>query len=130
MSLLPSANVDLNQYGFNSLRSIKEDGVIVNMADVQDITLRPGTLIGRITISASATALRIGSADLTGRHCLMIINDASDLMYINTDSASVTNGFLLNSGTGIRLNFDPNDPVTIWSATTENETNIVIWELK
>lgn len=121
---------NLSSFGVNSLRSQKENGAIINMADIQDITLRTGSLIGRVTISATATALRIGSADLTGRHCLMIINDASDLIYINTNSASVTNGFLLNSGTGIRLNFDPNDPVTIWSATTENETNIVLWELK
>lgn len=121
----------LSGYGVNSLRSIKEDGSIVNMADVQDDTIRSGSLIGRITLTATVTALRIGSADLTNRHSLIIINDASDIIFIGTTSAVTSaNGYLLNSGTGVNFKFDPNDPVTIWALTTENQTDIGIWELK
>jgi hypothetical protein len=122
---------NLTSFGVNSLRSIKEDGSQINMADIHDIKIRSGSLIGRVTVTALATALRVGTANLTSRHSLIIINDASDLLHIGLSSSVTTvDGFLLNSGTGMTLHFDPNDPVTVWGLTTENQTNISVWELK
>jgi len=121
----------LNQMGENSLRAIKEDGSIINLADIQGATLRPGSLVGKITLTASATALRVGSADLTSRHSLTVINDSSILAFIGFDSAVTTStGFLLNSGTGITFDFDPNDPVTIYGLTSELQTSITLIEVK
>jgi len=122
---------DLSSFGVNSLRSQKEDGSIVNLAGVHDETIRSGSLIGRVILSATATALNVGSADLTGRHTLFLINDSSDIVIIGLTSAVTTSdGFLLNSGTGIPLKFDPSDPVSVWGLTTENQVDIGIWELK
>jgi hypothetical protein len=121
----------IDQYGINSYRTIREDGTIINMADIQGARLRSGSLIGRVTISATATAIRIGSADLTSRHTLSVINDSSDLFHIGLTSAVTTSdGFLLNTGAGINFHFDPNDPVTVWAITSDNETNFEVLELK
>ena len=128
---LPSANVDLNQYGYNSLRAIKEDGTIINMADIQGSRIRPGSIMGRVTLTAIATALRINSADLTNRNSLTVINDSSTIVFVDFNSAvNTATSFLLNTGTGTTFNFDPNDPVTLWALTTENETNVGVWEMK
>lgn len=122
---------NIEQYGLNSWRCIKENGTIINMADIQGATIRSGSLIGRATLTATATALRVGTADLTSRHTLQIINDSSDIIFIDFNSAvNTSTSFLLNSGTGYSFDFDPNDPVTMWALTTENETDVGIWELK
>lgn len=122
---------NLESYGLNSWRCIKEDGTIVNMADIQGATIRSGSLIGRATLTATATALRVGTADLTSRYMLQVINDSSDIIFVDFNSAvNTTTSFLINSGTGYAFKFDPNDPVTMWGLTTENETDIGIWELK
>lgn len=122
---------NIESYGLNSWRCIKEDGNIINMADIQGATIRSGSLMGRITLTATATALRVGTADLTSRHMLQIINDASDIIFVDFNSAvNTSTSFLLNSGTGYQFCFDPNDPVTMWGLTTENQTDVGIWELK
>jgi hypothetical protein len=122
---------DINSFGVNSLRSIKEDGSLVNLAGIHDVTIRSGSLIGRVTLSAIATALNVGSANLTNRHSLILINDSSDIVLIGLTSAVTSvDGYLLNSGTGVTLKFDPSDPVSVWGLTTENQTDIGIWELR
>lgn len=122
---------NLSSFGVNSLRSQKEDGTIINMADIQDIKIRSGSLMGRVTLSATATAIRIGSANLTNRHTLNIINDSSTIIFIDLNSAvNTATSFLINSGSGHAIPLDPTDDITIWGITTENETNISIWELK
>jgi len=122
---------NIEQYGLNSLRAIRENGDIINMADIQGATIRSGSLMGRITLTATATALRIGTADLTNRHILQVINDSSDIIFVDFNSAvNTSTSFLLNSGTGYIFKFDPNDSVTMWSLTTENQTDVGIWELK
>lgn len=131
MSLPRADNVDLNQYGYNSLRAIKEDGSIINMADIQGARIRSGSIMGRVTLTASATALRINSSDLTYRNSLTIINDSSSIVFIDFNSAvNTSTSFLLNTGTGTTFYFDPNDPVTLYALTTENETNVGVWEMR
>lgn len=121
----------LSGYGVNSLRSIKENGSIINMADIQDNTVRSGSIMGRVTLSATATAIRINSANLTNRHTLNVINDSSTIVFLDfTSAVNTSTSFLLNSGTGHLFHFDPNEDVTIWGLTTENETDIGIWELR
>lgn len=123
--------VDINQYGPQSGRRIKENNTIVNMADIQDTTSRSGSLMGRLTLSASATAIRVGTANLTGRHLVNVINDSSTIIFLDFTSAiNTSTSFLLNSGTGICFNLDPNEDTNLWCRSTENETDIGIWEVK
>lgn len=122
---------NIEAYGLNSLRSIRENGNVINMADIEGATVRDGSLIGKVTIQTSATTLCIGSANLTSRHRLIINNDASNLIFISFDSAVTTaTGWLIKSGEIMSFKLDPNEEISLYAVANAYDTEISLMELK
>lgn len=106
-------------------------GLSVDVQRDVSVSVRAGSLNGRVNLSTTAAILKIGVSSLAGRHTLIVYNDASAVIYVGFNS-NVTSGdgYQISSGTTITFNFDPAELLEVYGVLDEGTTDIFLMELK
>lgn len=93
--------------------------------------IHAGSKQGRVNLSTTAVALKIGATSLAGRHTLTIYNDASTNIFVGFNS-NVTgdDGYRIASGSGVTFKFDPAELVEVYGVLEGEPLDVAIVELK
>lgn len=113
-------------------RRMRENGDVVNYADVSLTAIRPGSIVGSMEVSPTAAPVFISGSKLNDRHEVLVFNDASIFLYWSFESAPTigVDTMPIPSGTVLHFQFDPNDPKDIYLITSEHTTDVKVVELK
>ena len=101
----------------------------LNVIDHSEM-IHAGSIQGRVDLSTTAVALKIGASSLAGRRALIIFNDASTNIFFGFNSnVTGADGYRVASGTGIKFKFDPEELVEIYGVLEDEPLDIAIIEL-
>lgn len=97
-----------------------------------DITSLTGEVkVASITVSQTPLEVKVGAQPLEGRHSIEIVNDSSFLVYLGfaSDMTVGVNTILINSGSKISLNTNPNANVPVYVVSPDLDVEIKIVEI-
>lgn len=100
-----------------------------NQKDVLNYTVGKSPVTGTSTVTASATELIAGSSRLARRSCMFIKNESTDLrIRIGGSSVTAKNGFPIEPGAVMRLDFNPDVDMPIYAISEGSIVKVAVME--
>jgi hypothetical protein len=85
-----------------------------------------GSLVGKVTVAATATELKVGGAALANRKAVVVFNNAAADIFVGyTNAVTTATGFPIKAGTERRFDVNPTEVVTLFAiAAADSDVRI------